>query len=1677
MSIRSTKRATEQEAATMTQSQKPLPIQPVNKPILCNPFEEPTEHWVYESATGAATRLPGRRPASYWYKTQRTGSAQLSMFAEEERDDLPLVNALRDDVKRWRQLNYEGATPVTKQLLTHWSRSDRARRLFFCQREAVETIIYLTEILGSGRRPRWTPKLSLDDYQRLSAGQQPTGLSIPRGGAIFPSLVDQPADPALTGLTRYGCKMATGSGKTVVMAMLIAWAFCNRGRLPSDERFPNTVIAVCPNLTIKERLQVLRPDNPDAYYTAFDLVPATLMPELHKGKVLVTNWHQFAPASPHHESGKRYVVVNKGEESPRAFAKRVLGDLAERGPVMVLNDEAHHAYRPAPVGKNEKLSRDAQADREEATIWIAGLDRIHQACGIKFCVDLSATPFYLYGSGYMEGAPFPWLVSDFGLVDAIESGIVKIPRLPVSDTTGRPEPKFFALWRAITQNLQPGERLPGGKPKPEVVWREAQDALVTLASQYQERFAVVQGATPGQDRSPPVLIIVCDNTDIAKLFYERISGEKTIELATVADLDDEDEDEDEAPRQRRSRAKAKVVYGTGEVFPDLFSNREGFQPTLRIDSKLLAEAESDNPTITRKEAAEALREVVATVGRPGKPGAQVRCVVSVQMLTEGWDANNVTHILGLRAFDSQLLCEQVVGRGLRRMNYDLDPDTGLLPEEYVDIYGVPFSLIPFKGRDPGQNTAAEDKPKNRVYSLPERKAYTIRFPVVEGFAFALRQNLITADIEAMESLQLEPDENPTLVYVQPQVGMRSGAPRLDGEFETQLQDREAYYASTHVQTIMFEISRQVVSTLTNVSEGATARQFLQSRHQLFPQVYRLVDAYIRRKVKFRGVDPRELGLDIYLGRIVERLVAAIRPNTAEGELPLLPILNRYKPIGSTANIDFLTTRPVYPTIHSHLNQVVADTATWEQSATFRLEQAAERGIIACYARNDHLECTIPYDYEGISHAYTPDFLVRLRNDVTLVLEIKGQEDEQDRAKYQAAKRWCDAVNNWGQLGQWAFHVCRDPQVLVSELSVLAVDGKTPSSFGGTTSTFGPTIFGAIHSGRDTHINKIGLVKNIETCLHTQIVSNSEINIKSPSQLRARFEHILPGQPLNVGSPTPFIVWVGTDPGRFRSVSASFEYEQLAQEPEPIEFDVKVKSDTPLIIVRPVEPTMIVTPAGLTTQEAEFSVRATGSVKATLHVTITRTRDNALIQHLWVEIDAVDPAEQELSDASPSEAPHPTDQKPVTSARTLASPSLQAGFVASAGADNSTQTDPSSKLMQHTMIASGVPVYDNTPIRRPVRIEVHRSRQDDGYLFSVEADLPDRRVAGLEYPVPLNKNLLHTATQAMRIALADILGYVDRHAAEIATPFRNPKTFTIDPTLARRKYVAVARAGQDLWQAMFATGQEEQNQRLRKLSDLLQSVAPGTPLQVALKSSDFIIPWALVYDGPTPITEENLTWSGFWGYRYLLEVMLPNEYPGTSIKGPTSIPLQMLLNDHDLRLLSETQWDTLRTELQRIQPRSEYGVAALLALRNPLCSPLVYAFCHGEDPVAMNVPGAMPRHAKLIFGQYATIRLADLPLKVDANRPLIFLNACRSAATQPLYADGFASFFINQRGARAFIGTETEIPQALAHHVALRFWRAFDQGEPIAKILYDLRRYYLKGFHQMGINCRFLRYAA
>ncbi len=911
----------------------------VDNPIVNSPFEEPTRYWAYED--GQPVLKEGRRQAGYYLKA-RTRGPQTALL-EEEFVPLELVNTIRERVKAWRERGYPGVTPITRQLLNHWNHPERERKLFFCQHEAAETLIWLVEALPAEKQ----------------------GIDIPKDN----------------GLTRYACKMATGSGKTVVMGMVIAWQVLNKIANPQDRRFSDAVLIVCPNLTIKERLQVLLPWKPGNYYDKFDLVPRGVLERLQRGKFEITNWHLLQPK----DDSRSKSVVQRGVESDTAFCRRVLKELGTKQNILVINDEAHHAYRPAPLPEElrSQLSAEEVAEREEATVWISGLDKINAVRGINFCADFSATPFYIKGSGYEEGTPFPWVVSDFGLIDAIESGIVKIPRVPVDDNTGALIPAYFRLWEWVNSRLPASERQRARRrAKPESVLREAEGALVTLASEWRKTFEAFQKAG---SPVPPVMIVVCDNTDLARLVHEHVAR--------------------------------------GNVLADL-ENREGVEVTFRIDTKLLAEAESAVEGETKQEAAERLRKTVDTIGKTewegegDPPGKNIRCVVSVGMLNEGWDAQNVTQILGLRAFTSQLLCEQVVGRGLRRMNYD-----DFSEPEYVDVYGVPFEVIPVKKKPLGR--AEVQKVSTLVRALPERKHLEITFPRVEGYVLDVHQR-IRVDLEKVPYLTINPLEEPTEVVAKPAVGYRIRRPDRVGPGPEVLHDRNPFHREKRLQATVYEIAAELTRRLKDKRDDWNAR------HILFPQVLNIVWQYLEERVIIADGDTplEEIALLKYKQRIIERLAEAIEPDTQAGEPPLLPVIERFRPLGSTAEVLFRTVRPAVGTTKSHISHVVLDAPKWEHTVAYELEQMPEA---IAYARNDHLDFTIPYEWQGARHEYRPDYLIRWRmpdgTEVEVVLEVKGLESEQDRQKEIAARRWVRAVNRHGEFGRWAFCVCRDPRRL------------------------------------------------------------------------------------------------------------------------------------------------------------------------------------------------------------------------------------------------------------------------------------------------------------------------------------------------------------------------------------------------------------------------------------------------------------------------------------------------------------------------------------------------------------------------------------------------------------------------------------------------------------------------
>src|SRR6266849_2850753 len=923
-----------------------------SKIIVNDAYAEPTRHLnLLRSGADEDEILAGRRLAGYFLGGK---SQDEELVARREWRELGGVNKIRERVGHWRRTGWPHVTQVTKALLEWWNRTDRAGvNLFFCQREAAETIIWLVEAPES-------------DRAGLSAVAAP--------------------DPFI----RYCCKMATGSGKTTVMAMLAAWSVINKITNRQDRRFCDAVLAVCPNLTVKERLQVLFPSHPKNDYDEKGLLPpgTDFKERLSQGRFQVSNWHQLAVQS----DDRKRQVVQRGEESDSAFCKRVLHGLGGKENLLVFNDEAHHAYRKNPEGKGEEGDEEEIIETEdldeferEATIWVDGLDRIHRDRCVRLCLDLSATPYYIARSGYEDGKPFPWIVSDFGLVDAVESGIVKVPRVPRGDDSGQSEPRYLHLWEYIKNKL-PKKTIEGDAADAPLtqVLMEAEGALQSLGYLWRKTFE----AWKGRSEIPPCMIVVCNNTRTAELIANFIGG--------------------------------------GE-FRNEFKNSEADERTLRIDSVLMRKAESEGEgSLDAK--AQLLRKKVATVGKPGgpeeSPGGQIRCVVSVAMLSEGWDARNVTQILGLRAFASQLLCEQVIGRGLRRSSYE-----DLSEPEFVDIYGIPFQLLPVQKHAPG----GQHKPSTPVRALPERaEEFEITFPRVVGFFLDVGTDLVV-DEKHLEPIELSPQNEPGQLMVAEGVSYYGGLPLDQGlSAASGTVAAEDVYA-WRLQTTIYEIARKIVGEMP-----------AEHRPYLFKRVLAVVRRYVKDKVISNALPKEMIALQKYQTEIVSRIRQAIRTRT--GEAIQLPIYDLVQPTGSSRYVSFTTRKPYYEPKRSHLNYIVCDPANdkdppreaWPRLWEHRVAKTIDdHPAVRSFVKNDHLDFTISYTFEGGQSRYAPDFLVALRRtdgtELMLILEVKGEEDNRDTAKYTAARSWVDSVNRDGQYGRWAFEVAHAPENTTSLL--------------------------------------------------------------------------------------------------------------------------------------------------------------------------------------------------------------------------------------------------------------------------------------------------------------------------------------------------------------------------------------------------------------------------------------------------------------------------------------------------------------------------------------------------------------------------------------------------------------------------------------------------------------------
>lgn len=908
-------------------------MQGIKHLIINSPYEEPRRHWKYNHHRMAFDLAEGRRPSGYTVaSTERRLINDPGVFVQ-----LPLVNQIRQRVKEWRESGYAGISGITKQLLEHWRDNEaRTSRFFFCQLEAIETLIWLAE----------------------APPAEKVGIEIPSDGGE---------------LARICSKMATGTGKTIVMAMLITWQSLSRINYPNKKGFAKDFLIVAPNLTVRSRLSVLFPSGEENYYDAFNIVPLGLREQLRQAKVVIRNWHALAWDTEEKIKKKRS-VDKRGAKSDEAYAREVLGELANSRNFIVLNDEAHHAWR-IPAGA--KLSREEKKDAEEATIWIGGLDRLHKARGIQTVYDFSATPFTPSGKNSTSENLFGWIISDFGLTEAIESGLVKTPRVVIRDDGqlgADYKSKFYHLYNDPEVKPSINKR---GASESEALPPLVENAYALLGKDWRE---TAQAWRDAGIPVPPVMISVANQTETA--------------------------------------ARIKYAFDRCNILISELCNPE---KTLHIDSKVLESAEAyaeeevvtetksadedaeEGPTrkLTKKEQAQRLRQTVDTIGRPGELGEQIQHVISVGMLTEGWDAKTVTHIMGLRAFSSQLLCEQVVGRGLRRTSYDLD-DNGFFTPEYVNIFGVPFAFMPHEA--PKDSEVKVSAPKQRIQPLPEKVEFEIRFPNVLRIESKFKP-LLKLDLNKIEPLTLNAYDTRELAELAPVIEGKHDVTRL-----TEI-DLEKIYSQVRLQSSIFRATLDIFKQIKSSWKGDS--------NALFTQLIPAVDSFINSD-KLEVSPPmfsledkrRRVLVRLNASTVVNHLVPFIQQENVESyEL----IVDTNKPIISTGDMRaWDTSKPYVHTRKSHINFCVCD-SRWESTTALHLDRSPH---VAAWVKNDHLGFEIRYIFNGGEHKYRPDFLARLSNDEIFIIETKGEEDQKDKVKREATREWLRAVNQHGGFGRW-----------------------------------------------------------------------------------------------------------------------------------------------------------------------------------------------------------------------------------------------------------------------------------------------------------------------------------------------------------------------------------------------------------------------------------------------------------------------------------------------------------------------------------------------------------------------------------------------------------------------------------------------------------------------------------
>ena len=814
------------------------PIDPTNHPIINSPYEPPHWHWTLNER-GVATEpaIPGRRRSMgiIPVPSPKAGARQASF--DDQSNELTLVNIIRNAVADWRTKGYPNVTNATGRLLKHWRSDQTEPKLFFAQLEAIETLIYLCEVAAS-RSHAWE--------QLAKANQEYND-----------------------GLRRLAIKMATGTGKTAVMALTIIWQSVNHTLNPKDSKFTNKFVVVTPGTTIRNRNTrdlIPRRDEKDIY-AQWRLVPndQNFKTAVRNAKVDVTNFqalqHREIAWGQASTKAKNTARMEVQIEQDQDMIQRVFPKLDGRGRTIVLNDEGHHCH-------NTEMTQTGKEEKKVADVWFNGLQALRRTGRLLSVFDFSATPMFIVRNGTNQNDQiFPWTVSDFPLTDAIEAGMVKIPRVPVADdatnTTGPVYRNLYANSKGKTKQRR--EEL-------------TQPMSAALHSLYEEHTKTAQ-AWKNSD-IPPVFIIVVNDIPNAQAVFDYVSGYQADEHSpwTPGRLDlfsNVNPDTFELLTPPRTILVHSRLDSEGQV-------TKSFGRYLKRQSELYRKAYPRYQW--PKEDKNVIQEVLNTVGKKGQPGEQVHCVVSVSMLTEGWDTRTVTHALGFRRFGTQLLCEQVAGRSLRRVAYDnFNEETGRFPPEYADIFGIPFSFA-FD-----RSTGGHLQPPTRTYEvkpLAERGEFRIVWPNVTAYQMEQpSQNGLTIDWTAFDRVDITP-HIPELVETEGIMG--------EGKMIVDKQERGA--------TAIYKIAQALTDLLQHHSNDESPKAPAE-RTQLFRWAVKAIKHGLNEK--YINVQEDKIwaaAQEPHINELTQRLAQACLLKSSE-ENPVIRAIIQSPPFYITAEID------------------------------------------------------------------------------------------------------------------------------------------------------------------------------------------------------------------------------------------------------------------------------------------------------------------------------------------------------------------------------------------------------------------------------------------------------------------------------------------------------------------------------------------------------------------------------------------------------------------------------------------------------------------------------------------------------------------------------------------------------------------------------------------------------